>query len=49
MIKFVAFNDIRVAMVSPSDPVQVAAKKMRELRVNSVIVITGNKIQGILT
>ncbi|PIN24248.1 hypothetical protein CDL12_03015 [Handroanthus impetiginosus] len=39
----------RVAMVSPSDPVQVAAKKMRELRVNSVLIMTGNKIQGILT
>ncbi|XP_031122123.1 CBS domain-containing protein CBSCBSPB3 [Ipomoea triloba] len=42
-------ENAKVAMVSPSDPVQVAAKKMRELRVNSVIVITGNKIQGILT
>ncbi|CAK7354656.1 unnamed protein product [Dovyalis caffra] len=39
----------KVAVASPSDPVYVAAKKMRELRVNSVIVVTGNKIQGILT
>lgn len=42
-------ENTNVAVVSPSDPVQVAAKKMRELRVNSVIVITGNKTQGILT
>ncbi|KAI3984079.1 hypothetical protein MKX01_035206 [Papaver californicum] len=39
----------RVAIVSPSDPVYVAAKKMRDLRVNSVIITTGNKPQGILT
>ncbi|KAG6767364.1 hypothetical protein POTOM_028568 [Populus tomentosa] len=39
----------KVAVASPSDPVYVAAKKMRELRVNSAIVVTGNKIQGILT
>ncbi|PPS13671.1 hypothetical protein GOBAR_AA06874 [Gossypium barbadense] len=39
----------RVAIVSSSDPVRVAAKKMRELRVNSVVMMTGNKIQGILT
>ncbi|KAG8373669.1 hypothetical protein BUALT_Bualt11G0048500 [Buddleja alternifolia] len=39
----------RVAIVSPSDPVQVAAKRMRELRVNSVLIMTGNQIQGILT
>ncbi|XP_038682313.1 CBS domain-containing protein CBSCBSPB3-like isoform X1 [Tripterygium wilfordii] len=37
------------AISSPSDPVYVAAKKMRELRVNSVVVVTGNKTQGILT
>ncbi|MBA0589368.1 hypothetical protein Gorai_018118, partial [Gossypium raimondii] len=37
-----------VAIVSSSDPVRVAAKKMRELRVNSVVMMTGNKIQGIL-
>lgn len=35
--------------MSPSDPISVAAKKMREYRVNSVIIMTGNKIQGILT
>ncbi|PON96299.1 CBS- PB1 domain contining protein [Trema orientale] len=39
----------KVAIVSPSDPVYVAAKKMREFRVNSVVIATGNKIQGILT
>ncbi|KAB2002409.1 hypothetical protein ES319_D11G065200v1 [Gossypium barbadense] len=39
----------KVAIVSSSDPVRVAAKKMRELRVNSVVMMTGNKIQGILT
>ncbi|ESQ45200.1 hypothetical protein EUTSA_v10010265mg [Eutrema salsugineum] len=39
----------KVALVSPSDPVYVAAKKMRDLRVNSVIISMGSKIQGILT
>ncbi|KAF5960739.1 hypothetical protein HYC85_001948 [Camellia sinensis] len=38
-----------VAIVSPSDPVHVAAKQMRELRANSVVIATENKIQGILT
>ncbi|KAG2716083.1 hypothetical protein I3760_03G107600 [Carya illinoinensis] len=42
-------ENIKVAVVSPSDPVYVAAKRMRDLRVNSVVVMTGNKIQGILT
>ncbi|KAJ6419381.1 hypothetical protein OIU84_029482 [Salix udensis] len=42
-------DQTRVAVASPSDPVNVAANKMRELRVNSVIVVTRNKIQGILT
>ncbi|XP_057972449.1 CBS domain-containing protein CBSCBSPB3-like isoform X2 [Malania oleifera] len=42
-------ENAKVAIVSPSDPVYVAAKRMRDLRVNSVIVMTGNKIQGILT
>lgn len=42
-------DNAKVAIVSPSDPVHVAAKRMRELRVNSVIVMIGNKIQGILT
>ncbi|KAJ4835024.1 CBS domain-containing protein cbscbspb3 [Turnera subulata] len=42
-------DQTKVATVSPSDPVCVAAKKMRELRVNSVIMVNGNKIQGILT
>lgn len=39
----------KVAVVSPSDPVYVATKKMRELRVNSVIIVTGSKPLGILT
>ncbi|KAG2326621.1 hypothetical protein Bca52824_009349 [Brassica carinata] len=39
----------KVALVSPSDPVFVASKKMRDLRVNSVIIAVGNKIHGILT
>ncbi|KAJ6852875.1 putative CBS domain-containing protein CBSCBSPB3 [Iris pallida] len=39
----------KVAVVSPSDPVYLATKKMRELRVNSVVIVTGSKIQGILT
>ncbi|CAM0884809.1 unnamed protein product [Alopecurus aequalis] len=38
-----------VASVSPSDLVTVAAKRMREYRVNSVIVMAGNTLQGILT
>ncbi|KAK3038573.1 hypothetical protein RJ639_028024 [Escallonia herrerae] len=42
-------ENTKVAMVSPSDPIHVAAKRMRELRVNSVVVLTGNKIHGILT
>ncbi|XP_020246626.1 CBS domain-containing protein CBSCBSPB3-like [Asparagus officinalis] len=39
----------KVAVVSPSDPVYVATKKMRDLRVNSVIIVTGGQPQGILT
>ncbi|GFP84123.1 CBS domain-containing protein cbscbspb3 [Phtheirospermum japonicum] len=39
----------RVATVAPSDPVHVAAKRMRELRVNSVLIVTENNIHGILT
>ncbi|KAI4330098.1 hypothetical protein MLD38_028405 [Melastoma candidum] len=42
-------ENTKVAIASPSDPVYVAAKKMREFRVNSVIIMTGSKIQGILT
>ncbi|KAI5002686.1 hypothetical protein ZWY2020_027336 [Hordeum vulgare] len=38
-----------VPVVSPSDLVTVAAKKMREYRVNSVVVMTGNMLQGIFT
>ena len=39
----------RVAIVSPTDPVCVAAQNMREFRVNSVVVATGNTLQGIFT
>ncbi|KAK9053496.1 hypothetical protein SSX86_030130 [Deinandra increscens subsp. villosa] len=39
----------RVATVLASDPVYVAAKRMQEFRVNSVIVMAGNNMQGILT
>ncbi|CAN6825057.1 unnamed protein product [Brassica oleracea] len=39
----------KVALASPSDPVFVASKKMRDLKVNSVIISVGNKILGILT
>lgn len=39
----------RVAIVSPSDPVRLAAKKMHDYKVNSVLIMTGNNIQGILT
>ncbi|XP_039031883.1 CBS domain-containing protein CBSCBSPB3-like [Hibiscus syriacus] len=38
-----------VAIVSSSDPISVAAKLMRDLQVNSVVTVTENKIQGILT
>ncbi|XP_043719434.1 CBS domain-containing protein CBSCBSPB3-like [Telopea speciosissima] len=39
----------KVAIVSPSDSVYFATKKMQELQVSSVIIATGNKPQGILT
>ena len=42
-------ENTKVAIVSPSDPISVAATKMREYRVNSVISMTGIQIQGILT
>ncbi|KAL6616751.1 hypothetical protein ACP70R_039021 [Stipagrostis hirtigluma subsp. patula] len=38
-----------VPVVSPSDSVILAANKMKEHRVNSVIVMTGNTLLGILT
>jgi CBS domain-containing protein len=38
-----------VPSVSHSDLVTVAAKKMREYRVNSVVVMAGDMLQGILT
>ncbi|KAI3919500.1 hypothetical protein MKW92_033012 [Papaver armeniacum] len=41
-------ENTKVAIVSPSDPVYVAAKKMRDLKVNSVIITTGNKPQEYL-
>ncbi|KAI4336478.1 hypothetical protein L6164_015000 [Bauhinia variegata] len=42
-------DNAKVAVASAADPVYVAAKKMRDLRVNSAVIVTGNKIQGILT
>ncbi|KAG2623230.1 CBS domain-containing protein CBSCBSPB3-like [Panicum virgatum] len=42
-------ENTKVAIVSPTDPVCVAAQKMREFRVNSVVVSTGNTLQGIFT
>ncbi|XP_066355632.1 CBS domain-containing protein CBSCBSPB3-like isoform X1 [Miscanthus floridulus] len=42
-------ENTKVAIVSPTDPVCVAAQKMREFRVNSVVVTTGNTLQGIFT
>ncbi|KAJ1287172.1 hypothetical protein BS78_03G409800 [Paspalum vaginatum] len=42
-------NSCAPPVVSPSDPVILAAKKMREHRVNSVVVMTGNTLLGILT
>lgn len=48
-ISTIIAENTKVALVSPSDPVYVATKKMREYKVNSVIISTGNKPQGILT
>ncbi|CAN6335675.1 unnamed protein product [Urochloa humidicola] len=42
-------ENTKVAIISPTDPVCVAAQKMREFRVNSVVVATGNTLQGIFT
>ncbi|XP_047336805.1 CBS domain-containing protein CBSCBSPB3-like [Impatiens glandulifera] len=42
-------ENARVAIVSPSDSVYTAAKKMQELKVNSVLIVVGKKTQGILT
>lgn len=42
-------ENTKLATASPSDPVYVAAKMMREARVNSVIIMSGSRIQGILT
>lgn len=46
---FHCFMFSSVPVVSPSDPVILAAKKMREHRVNSVVVMTGNMLLGIFT
>ena len=48
-IELTMLSTSRVAIVSPTDPVCVAAQKMREFRVNSVVVATGNTLQGIFT
>ncbi|KAL9313866.1 hypothetical protein ACSQ67_019318 [Phaseolus vulgaris] len=42
-------ENTKVAIASVSDPVYVAAKRMRELQVNSAVIVMENKIQGILT
>ncbi|KAL9248155.1 hypothetical protein vseg_021510 [Gypsophila vaccaria] len=42
-------ENVKAATVSTSDPVCVAAKKMRDARVNSVVIISNNKVVGILT
>ncbi|KAJ1274600.1 hypothetical protein BS78_05G074000 [Paspalum vaginatum] len=42
-------ENTKAAIVSPSDPVCVATQKMRELRVNSVIITAGNSLHGIFT
>ncbi|KAH9623256.1 hypothetical protein KSS87_023112 [Heliosperma pusillum] len=42
-------ENIKAATVSPSDPVYVAAKKMRDARVNSVVITSSGKVMGILT
>ncbi|XP_028766069.1 CBS domain-containing protein CBSCBSPB3-like [Neltuma alba] len=42
-------ENTKVAITSAADPVYVAAKRMRELHVNSAIIAAGNKILGILT
>ncbi|PWZ25083.1 CBS domain-containing protein CBSCBSPB3 [Zea mays] len=42
-------ENTKVATVSLSDPVCVATRKMRDLRVNSVIIMAGNSLHGIFT
>ncbi|KAJ8447742.1 hypothetical protein Cgig2_015105 [Carnegiea gigantea] len=42
-------ENAKLATASPSDPVCVAAKKMREARVSSVLIMSGSRVQGILT
>ncbi|GAU19544.1 hypothetical protein TSUD_303560 [Trifolium subterraneum] len=42
-------ENTKVAISSASDPVNVAAKRMQDLRVSSSVIVTENKIQGILT
>ncbi|KAK9691991.1 hypothetical protein RND81_09G233800 [Saponaria officinalis] len=42
-------DNVKAATVSTSDPVCVAAKKMRDFRVNSVVITSSSKVLGILT
>lgn len=42
-------SHLSVAVVEPSDSVQAAAKRMRDLRVNSVLIMSENNMLGILT
>jgi CBS domain-containing protein len=48
-VKLIILLTSRVAIVSPTDPVCVATQKMRDFRVKSVVVATGNTLQGIFT
>ncbi|XP_057776246.1 CBS domain-containing protein CBSCBSPB3-like isoform X2 [Salvia miltiorrhiza] len=48
-VSTIILEPYRVATVSPSDTVYVAAKKMRDSWVNYVLIMTGNNIRGILT
>ncbi|KAJ4795540.1 CBS domain containing protein [Rhynchospora pubera] len=48
-LKTIVNENTKLALVSPSDPVSVAAKRMREFRVNSVVVVNGNTLHGIFT
>ncbi|CAL9762421.1 unnamed protein product [Musa acuminata subsp. burmannicoides] len=49
VLSTVISENVRVVLVSPSDSVYVATKKMLEFQVYSVIVATRNGLQGVLT
>ncbi|KAK7316913.1 hypothetical protein RJT34_00724 [Clitoria ternatea] len=48
-VSIIVNENTKAAIASASDTVSVAAKKMRELQVNSAVIVTENKIQGIFT